>query len=263
MNITQLRSLLTAVEDTSIAIGAFIKEERQKNIEISEKSFNNLVTQVDKTSEEKFVAALELLLPEAGFIAEEGTSTKNSDEYNWIIDPIDGTTNFIHNIPAYCTSIGLSYKDEVILGVIYDPSHNELFSAAKGHGAFLNRKPLTVSKTTKLERCLLATGFPYDDFERESGYFAVLKAFSHKTRGLRRLGSAALDLAYVAAGRFDAFYEYGLNPWDVAAGIIIVQEANGTVTDFKGGNSMLFGEEIIATNKLIHNDVLEVVQNGL
>jgi len=263
MNTTQLKTLLRSVEDTSLSIGAFIKAERQKNLEISEKSFNNLVTHVDKASEEKFVAALALLLPEAGFIAEEGTSSKESDEYNWIIDPIDGTTNFIHNIPAYCTSIGLAYKGVVILGVIYDPSHDELFSAAKGCGAFLNRKPLTVSKTTELERCLLATGFPYDDFERETGYFAVLKAFTHKTRGLRRLGSAALDLAYVAAGRFDAFYEYGLNPWDVAAGIIIVQEANGSCSDFKGGSNMLFGEEIIATNKLIHQDVLDVVQNGL
>lgn len=262
MEISKLKELCTAVENISKDIGAFILAERKKTIEISEKAFNNLVTHVDKASEVKFVAALEKLLPEAGFIAEEGTSTKHSDQYNWIIDPIDGTTNFVHNIPAFCTSVALTYKKEILLGVIFDPSHNEIFTAYKGGGAFLNGEPIRVTPTVSLDRCLLATGFPYDDFGRETGYFEVLKAFTHKTRGLRRLGSAALDLAYVAAGRFDAFYEYGLNPWDVAAGILIVEEANGTCSDFKNGREMLFGEEIIAANKTIHPKIVEVVQHG-
>lgn len=245
-------------------IGAWMKEERitfdQADVEI--KGFNNFVSYVDKQAEQRFVTALELLLPEAGFIAEEGTSEKIGKRYSWIIDPLDGTTNYVHGIPFYCTSVALLDVDKLIMGVVYEPNNNECFHAMVGHGAFLNDKPISVSDKKELIRSLLATGFPYDDFHRENEYFGILKEFTKKSRGLRRLGSAALDLAYVACGRFDGFYEYGLNPWDVAAGALIVEEAGGHVKDFRGGDDYIFGEEIIADNSLISEEFLSVVSKG-
>lgn len=255
-----LQHLLGEVEKLSVSVGRFIVEQRRGAFKIDEKSFNNLVTEVDKAAEERFVKGLSTILPGSGFIAEEGTGVRSADGYNWIIDPIDGTTNFVHNVPLYCTSVGLMHGDEIILGVINEPNGKECFSAAKGFGAFLNGHKVTISNTSTLISSLIATGFPYDDFARETGYFEVLKDFTHKTRGIRRLGSAALDLAYVACGRFDSFYEYGLNPWDVAAGIILVEEAGGKCSDFRSGRNMLFGEEIIASNKHIHDEMNAVIQ---
>ncbi len=256
-----LKVILQQTELLSREVGEFIVKKRKEAFRIDEKSFNNLVTEVDKAAEELFVTGLAKILPGSGFIAEEGTGYKNETGYNWIIDPIDGTTNFVHNVPLYCTSVGLFDGTDVILGVINEPNGKECFSAAKGLGAFLNGAPLRVSETKKLASSLIATGFPYDDFERENGYFQVLRDFTHKTRGIRRLGSAAIDLAYVACGRFDAFYEYGLNPWDVAAGIILVEEAGGRCSDFKLGRDMLFGEEIVATNTHIHHEMTQVIQD--
>lgn len=255
-----LQYLLGEVEKLSVSVGRFIVTQRRGAFRVDEKSFNNLVTEVDKAAEEKFLEGLSVILPEAGFIAEEGSGVKSESGMNWIIDPIDGTTNFVHNVPLYCTSVGLQIGDEIVLGVINEPNGKECFSAAKGLGAFLNGHRIEVSKTQKLANSLIATGFPYDDFERETGYFQVLRDFTHKTRGIRRLGSAALDLAYVACGRFDSFYEYGLNPWDVAAGIILVEEAGGLCSDFRNGRNMLFGEEIISTNSLIHKEMEIVIQ---
>ncbi len=255
-----LEIILKQVEDLSREVGEYIVAKRKLAFRIDEKSFNNLVTEVDKAAEELFVAGLKQILPEAGFIAEEGTGVKNPEGYNWIIDPIDGTTNFVHNVPLYCTSVGLALGTEVVLGVINEPNGKECFSAAKGLGAFLNGEVIRVAKTPQLSTSLIATGFPYDDFAREHGYFEVLRDFTHKTRGIRRLGSAALDLAYVACSRFDAFYEYGLNPWDVAAGIILVEEAGGKCSDFRKSREMLFGEEIIASNGTIHHELEAVIQ---
>ncbi len=255
-----LQHILAEVEKLSVSVGRFIVEQRRGAFRIDEKSFNNLVTEVDKAAEERFVEGLAAILPNSGFIAEEGTGSRLAEGYNWIIDPIDGTTNFVHNVPLYCTSVGLFDGENVILGVINEPNGKECFSAAKGVGAFLNGHKIEISGTQKLISALIATGFPYDDFARENGYFQVLRDFTHKTRGIRRLGSAALDLAYVACGRFDSFYEYGLNPWDVAAGIILVEEAGGICSDFHGGRNMLFGEEIVASNKLIHDEMQVVIQ---
>lgn len=255
-----LQYLLGEVEKLSISVGHFIVERRKGVFRIDEKSFNNLVTEVDKAAEEKFVEGLAKLLPNSGFIAEEGTGNRLESGYNWIIDPIDGTTNFVHNVPLYCTSVGLFDGTDIVLGVINEPNGKECFSAAKGCGAFLNGHKMEVSRTPKLVNALIATGFPYDDFARENGYFKVLRDFTHKTRGIRRLGSAALDMAYVACGRFDSFYEYGLNPWDVAAGIILVEEAGGVCSDFRDGRNMLFGEEIISSNQLIHAEMQTVIQ---
>lgn len=257
-----LNKLCLAVEDISRKVGHYLLQERRNftDDKVEEKSFNNLVSYVDKTAEDQFIQVLRKLIPEAGFIAEESEELKREEEWNWIIDPLDGTTNFIFNIPFYCTSVALMKKDEIQLGVIYDPNHDEMYSAVLGQGAFLNKQKIKVSGKTELIRSLLATGFPYDDFNRESEFLALLGDLAKRTKGIRRIGSAAMDLAYVAAGRFEAFYEYGLNPYDVAAGAIIVQEAGGSICDFKGGSNYIFGEEIIASNSHVHQELLERIK---
>ena len=248
-----LQYLKDEVCDIAIEVGDFIKEEcnnfNQKNIEI--KSKNSLVSYVDKTAEKRIVTFLETLLPAAGFIAEEGTSDKEGEHYNWIIDPLDGTTNFMHGIPTYSISIALKFNNEIVLGVVYEPNNKECFSAFLNGGAFLNNKPIKVSNQTKIANSLFATGFPYYDYKKLEGYLEVLKWLMYKSRGIRRIGSAAVDLSYVACGRFEGFYEYSLNAWDVAAGALIVIEAGGIVTDFKGEKDFIFGREIIASNNSI------------
>ncbi len=237
-------------------VSAFIRAERESftDASVESKSLNNLVSYVDKGAEQRFVDGLNALFPEAGFIAEEGTGARAS-ELNWIIDPLDGTTNFVHGIPCYCTSVALMNGEEILLGVVVEVTRDECFHAWKNGGAFLNGKKISVSPRKRLVESLLATGFPYDDFGREAEYMQLLRELMHGSRGIRRLGSAAADLAYVACGRFEAFYEYGLNPWDVAAGALIVQEAGGRVTDFRSGNAFVFGEEIVASNGVIHEEL--------
>jgi myo-inositol-1(or 4)-monophosphatase len=252
-----LRRLTHEVCGLSREVARFIRTESARFTEASveSKSLNNLVSYVDKGAEQRFVDGLSKLLPEAGFIAEEGTGTRGA-ELNWVIDPLDGTTNFIHGIPCYCTSVALMSGDDVLLGVVLEVTRDECFSAWKGGGAFLNDTAIRVSARKTLLESLLATGFPYDDFGREAQYMDLLRALMHNSRGIRRLGSAAADLAYVACGRFEAFYEYGLNPWDVAAGALLVQESGGTVTDFGGGAKYVFGEEIVASNGAIHTELI-------
>lgn len=242
--------------------GAFIKSERQKfSIEqVETKSKNDFVSYVDKTSEEKIIQKLSELLPESGFIAEEGTSTKKGEEYNWVIDPLDGTTNFIHGLPCFSVSIALLQNEELVLGVIYEVNFDECFYAWKGSKAYLNGTEITVSKAAKLSDALLATGFPYYDYSRMREYMDSFEYFMKNTHGLRRLGSAATDLAYVACGRFEGFYEYCLQPWDVAAGAFIVRQAGGKVSDFKGGNDYLFGREIVAGNDHLFDEFLTAIK---
>ncbi len=247
-------------EDVSMLCGEvaeFIRTEAARFTEASveSKSLNNLVSYVDKTAETRLVEGLGRLVPEAGFIAEEGTGERK-EGLNWIIDPLDGTTNFVHGVPCYCISIGLAEGNDMLVGVVLEVTRNECFSAWKGGGAWLNSKGIRVSQRPRLQDSLLATGFPYDDFGREAQYMDLLRALMHNSRGIRRLGSAAADLAYVACGRFEAFYEYGLNPWDVAAGALLVKEAGGTVTDFRNGDEWLFGEELVASNGNIHNELI-------
>ena len=246
-------------------VGIFIKlEERKvKQKDIEEKSLNSLVSYVDQTAEAAIVKDLQKFLPESGFIAEEGTSTKVGETYNWIIDPLDGTTNFLHGIPTYAVSIALKKDDEIILGVVYEVNRDECFYAWKGGSAFLNGEEINVSSSTKLADSLIATGFPYYDYERSDAYFNVLKKLAHGTRGVRRIGSAAVDLVYTACGRFDAFFEYSLHPWDVAAGAFIVQQAGGIITDFSGKDNWLFGKEIIASNGKITNEFTSLVHQEL
>lgn len=250
--------MLEEVIKISREVGAFLKSQQQlitkSEIEFKGRA-SDLVSRADKEAEVMFVNFLSKLLPEAGFTAEEGTSTKKGEEYNWIIDPLDGTTNYLYGMPVYCTSVALMKKDELILGVIFDPSHDECFAAAKGEGATLNGKTISVSNEKELSHSLLATGFPYDDKGRLRDFLNILAEINESTRGIRRLGSAALDLAYVACGRLEGFYEYGLQPWDCAAGALIVQEAGGAVSDFKGGNDYVFGRTLISTNGNIQRDL--------
>ncbi|MFM1933024.1 MAG: hypothetical protein RL226_2327 [Bacteroidota bacterium] len=259
MNNHQLKELVQQVEILSKKVGAFLISQRISASDVETKAFNNLVSFVDKEAEIQFVQGLKALLPEAGFIAEEGTGDRK-EGLNWIIDPLDGTTNFIHGVPVYCTSVALADGDKLLLGVIYDPNRDECFSAYHGGGASLNNHSIQVSNASALKESLLATGFPYYDFGRTDEYLHLLKELMQTTRGIRRLGSAALDLAYVACGRCDAFYEYSLHPWDVAAGIIITTEAGGRVGGFPGSPAPLFGENILASNGLIHADLESIIE---
>ncbi len=242
-------------------VGQFIKSERQNaQINIEVKGSNDFVTQVDKASESRIINDLKSILPEAGFIAEEGTETLQGEQYNWIIDPIDGTTNFIHGLYPYAISIALKENDKLVVGVVYEVGFDECFYAWKDGGAFLNGDNISVSRTATVKDSLIATGFPFTNFQRLDGFMNSIQYFMENSRGLRRLGSAATDLAYVACGRFDSFYEYNLKPWDVAAGAIIIQEAGGSVCDFDGGGNYLFGQEIIATNNNTFNEFKAVVK---
>lgn len=217
----------------------------KKAIEV--KGLNDFVSYVDKGAEKLIVEALQQILPEAGFIAEEGTGAPVKNGYNWIIDPLDGTTNFIHGLPLYVVSIALSGPTgELLLGVVNEPNRGECFYAIKGGGAFLNAAPIHVSAATSLSQSLVATGFPYTDFDKSKQYLQVLAQLMQASHGLRRLGAAALDLAYVACGRFDAFFEYNLNAWDVAAGALLVREAGGNASTFQNKDDCIFGREIIA-----------------
>lgn len=220
--------------------------------------FNNLVSYVDKEAEQKLVGQLKQLLPDAGFLAEEGTSISTESGYTWIIDPLDGTTNFMHGLPPYAISVALAEKNDIILGVVYEINRDECFYAVKNGKAFCNGMEIRVSATENLNASLLATGFPYYHLDKKEVYLEIIKAFLEKTHGIRRLGSAAVDLAYVACGRFDGFFEYNLNAWDVAAGAFIVQRAGGTVTDFSGGNNFLYGGQVMAAGG-VHAQMLEVI----
>lgn len=242
--------------------GNYIREQQHANADpaIEEKGKHNFVTEVDKAAEQMLVNALGEILPEAGFIAEEGTSVKRGERFNWIIDPLDGTTNFIHGAFPYAVSVALAENDIPVLGVILELGLNECFYGWKNGGAFLNERPIRVSRNATLNSSLVATGFPYTDYNRMDRFMQTIDWFIKNSRGLRRLGSAATDIAWVACGRYDGFYEYGLYAWDVAAGIIILQEAGGTSADFSGGDNYLFGREIICSNGLNHNEFVGVIR---
>lgn len=253
------KRLLQQVEALCRQVGQWMLEQRVSHDQIESKTLNNFVSFVDKGAEKQLVQGLTKILPASGFIAEEGTGTKLEDGPNWIIDPLDGTTNYLHQIPMWCISIALHDDSGLQLGIIFDPQRDECFTAIKNEGAYLNGEEISVSPTKHINDSLFATGFPYDDFGRQENYMKLLTKLTENTRGIRRLGSAALDLAYVAAGRFELFYEYSLNPWDVAAGILIVQEAGGKVTGFYPEGDPLFGEDIVASNTHTHEAFLKLV----
>ncbi len=241
--------------------GNFIKNEllNRDGLKLELKGRHNYVTYVDKEAEIQLVKKLKTLLPEAGFITEEGTNTTKGEIYNWIIDPLDGTTNYIHGLPPFAVSVALMKGTKIVLGVIYEIALDECFYAWQGGGAFLNGNKIETSKISKIQGSLFATGFPYTRFEHMDRFMQSMEYFMVNSHGLRRLGSAATDIAYVACGRFEGFYEYGLNSWDIAAGIIILLEAGGKVSDFKGNPECLFGNEFVASNPYVFNEFLESI----
>jgi myo-inositol-1(or 4)-monophosphatase len=228
--------------------------------DIEVKGSHNYVTYEDKTAEEMLVTELRTLLPEAGFITEEETDSTTGENFNWIIDPLDGTTNFIHQVPVYCVSIALMENREIVVGVIYEINLDECFYAWKNGDSMLNGKKISVSPNNDFDTSLLATGFPYYDYGKMDAYIEVFRDMMKATAGLRRLGSAAADMAYTAAGRFEGFYEYGLHPWDVAAGVLIIKQAGGIVTDYKGGDDYVFGKELVCGNTAVHKQMLKIIQ---
>lgn len=249
---------LKACEEINL-ISNFLKEELGKvaadAIEIKER--NHLVSYVDKQSEQQLVDKLSKIVPEAAFLAEEATVAYEVKDWQWIIDPLDGTTNFLHALPFFSISVALQYQGKTVLGIVHAVMQNETFYSFGQQEAYLNKKRISVSPTLHLEDSLLATGFPYYDFDHIDAYLAMIKPLMLQTRGLRRFGSAAMDLAYVACGRFDGYFEYSLSPWDVAAGAFIVQQAGGLVSDFSAGNDFVFGKEIIAANPRIYKYLIK------
>jgi len=227
---------------------------------IEYKGLNDLVSYVDKNAEKQLVRNLTKLLPDAGFITEEDTVNITDKTYTWIIDPLDGTTNFIHGIPTYAISVALYEENKPVIGVVYEINRGEMFFTFKGGAAYLNNKEIRVSKNGNLSQSLLATGFPYYQFEKQPQYMQLFTEMMQKCHGLRRIGSAAVDLAYVACGRFDAFFEYNLNSYDVAAGAYLVQQAGGKVMNFAGGDEYLETREMLATNGNVTDEILATIK---
>ncbi|HSR09899.1 MAG TPA: inositol monophosphatase family protein [Thermodesulfobacteriota bacterium] len=222
----------------------------------------NLVTEMDLLSEKMIVSAIRAAFPRHSILSEEQTDRTEPSPYRWVVDPLDGTTNYAHGFPVYCVSIGLAKEEEIILGVVYDPSRDELFVAEKGKGARLNGRRIRVSSAPLLSQSLLATGFPYDLRKSPVNNFDHFQNFARRVHAVRRAGSAALDLCYVAAARFDGFWEMKLGAWDLAAGSLMVKEAGGTVSDFSGKPIFLDGSHVLATNGKIHREMIGVLKRG-
>lgn len=237
--------------------GKILRQGFGKTLKISKKGPVNLVTDIDLASEKKIVSILKKNFPDHRILTEESNPYETSSGFRWIIDPLDGTTNYAHQISLACVSIALEFNGELLFGGIYNPLQNELFFAEKGGGAFLNGKRIQISKTKKLQESLLVTGFPYDRLEKAEFYLKFFKAMMVRCQGVRRLGAAAIDLAYVACGRFDAFWEFNLKPWDVAAGILIVEEAGGKISDFKGRPVKIDSPlQMLASNGKAHSQIV-------
>lgn len=259
-----LAQICSQVIELTKSVAAFIAEE-SRNFDLSKieiKGLNDLVSYVDREAENRIVSQLKLILPEAQFIAEENPDfkSKTDHDFHWIIDPLDGTTNFLHSVPIFAISIALMQKDKVVLGVVHEINRDECFYAWSGGGAFCNGKKIQTSPIQNLRESLLATGFPYRDFDKVPAYLEIIKAFMQNSHGIRRMGSAATDLCYVAIGRFQGFFEYNLSAWDVAAGALIIQEAGGKVSTFDGGEDFVFGKEILAACG-VYDEMLQVVQS--
>lgn len=242
--------------------GMLIKERINGKFSVEKKSGpNDLVTEVDKASEALIMNIIRESFPDHFILSEEIGEIKMDSSYKWIIDPIDGTVNFANGIPLCCVSIGVEKDGEMILGAVYNPMMNEFFFAEKGAGAFLNEKPIRVSNQTEVLHSCLVTGFPYTYLDMENGPLDIFARLVRKGIPVRRLGSAAIDLCWVAAGRFDGYYEHKLNAWDSAAGFLLVEEAGGRVTDFKGDPYSPYQPQLVATNGAIHDELLRWISN--
>jgi myo-inositol-1(or 4)-monophosphatase len=256
-----LKNICIEIEEIAAEAAKFItKESGSFDVTLARsKGLHDFASYVDLGAEKIVVERLGDLLPEAGFMVEEGTSIKKGSRYCWIVDPLDGTTNFMHNLHPFAISIALSEYGEPIAGVVYEAGGNEKFSAWKGGGSWLNGNKICVSSSAGISDSLISTGFPYSDFDRLEDYLACLQYLMKRSQGVRRMGAASVDLAYVACGRYEAFFEYGLKPWDIAAGIIIIKEAGGVVSDFSGNYENLTGSEFIGANRLVFPEFLEIV----
>lgn len=257
-----MKDFLAVAGEAARRAGRLLRENIHGPREISYKGDINLVTEMDTRSERAVVETLRAAFPDHGIVAEEETTIRNGSGYTWIIDPLDGTTNYAHGYPCFSVSIALEHEGDVIAGVVYDPMRDELFAARKGEGATLNGKAIGVSDTDTLIKSLLATGFPYDRKTSEKNNLDYFHDLLMASQEVRRDGSAALDLCSVAAGRFDGFWELKLKPWDVAAGSLIVREAGGMVTDLSGGPFDMHAEEILASNGRIHKQMVEALRTA-
>jgi myo-inositol-1(or 4)-monophosphatase len=256
-------NLLSVAWEAATTAGAFIREHWQRPKNIDYKGAIDLVTSVDRECERRMVELLQNHFPGHSILAEEETDLVGSQStHRWIIDPLDGTTNFAHGYPQFCVSIALESDGEVILGLVYDPLRGECFKAVKDEGATLNGGPIRISGVKELDKALLATGFPYDQREKADFYLSFFKAFMTRSQGIRRNGSAALDLCYVACGRLDGFWELKLRPWDTAAGALIVEEAGGKLSDLSGNKFTIWGEETLASNGAIHDEMVNAVMTA-
>ena len=236
-----------------------------EHLKITPKKFNNdFVTEVDKAAEAAIIEILREAYPDYGILAEESGLSggpESSSDFQWVIDPLDGTTNFIHGFPQYAVSIALMHKGQPNQAVVYDVVRNEMFTASKGGGAYLNERRIRVTKCDRMEQALLGTGFPFRNFDHADAYLAIFKELAKRTSGIRRAGSAALDLAYVASGRFDGFWEFGVQPWDIAAGCLLISEAGGLVSDLSGGEDYLKTGNLIAGTPKIFSQMLQVIDS--
>lgn len=245
--------------NTAAAAGKILLDKSRKRRKISLKGRVDLVTDADLASEKYIINAILKKFPGHSILAEEGSSVDNDSDFKWVVDPLDGTTNFAHNFPFYCVSIGCEYRGKIIAGTIFDPERKEMFEACINGGARLNGKAIRVSNQTKLERSLLATGFPYDIGTSSEDNLKYFRCLIKKARAIRRAGSAALDLAYLACARFDGFWELKLHPWDSAAGTLIVREAGGKVMTFDGSEYSIYDKYILASNGRIHKQMKDIL----
>lgn len=255
-----MKETLAFIVDLAHKVGAYINKMSNRKKLIAYKGEVDLVTQFDRKSQDMIVRALIKKFPDFGILSEEDISRKTDAPTKWIVDPLDGTTNFAHGLPIWTISIALEVESEIILGIVYDPTRNEMFSAIKNRGAFLNNKKIKVSIVKKLSQSLLVTGFPYDVRRCKDNNLNHFSNFAVRAQAVRRLGSAALDLCYTACGRFDGYWELKLSPWDQAAGSLILKEAGGKITDFKGRKFDIYGDEVLGTNSLIHRQMMRVLQ---
>ena len=253
--------MLSFAIETARAAGHVLLEKLGK-ITVSKKGDINLVTEADLASEALIVERISSHFPKNSILAEEGgdvITVEGSDSFKWIIDPLDGTTNYAHGYPCFCVTLALEHDGEIVLGVTFDPTRDELFAAEKGQGASLNGRRITVSETEKLSESLIVTGFPYD-FKSRPDFARHLNEFLYHSRGVRRDGSAAIDMAYVACGRYDGFWEEGLNPWDMAAGVLLINESGGQVTNYDGTPFSIYRPPLCASNGRIHGEMLQVLR---
>lgn len=260
-----LSVLVAQVREVAVEVGAFLREQRAAfdRSAVQEKGPHDYVSYVDKASEELLVKALSALLPEAGFVTEEKTTGQYAgEEYCWVIDPLDGTTNFIHDMAPYCVSIALRSQTELLLGVVYEVCRNECYWAYKGGGAYLNDRPIHVTDIASMDQAQILLGFPYDSERFRPVVLSLIGQMYGSVGAERLLGSAAVELCYVAAGRAEARIEGLLGPWDVAAGCLILSEAGGLATDFSGGDTHLSGREVLASNGHIHSQLLKVMETA-